>query len=58
MKEIRIIYDENIEPPIVDIRENGMGVQFEKMDSYDRWKIIEKIDEVKEKLIKIHQSSW
>lgn len=57
MKEIRITYVNGVNP-IIDVRDNGVSLEFKKIDPYDRWKIIEKLDEAKEELIKIHQSSW
>lgn len=57
MKEINIIY-ENGEPPMIGIKEDGEWLEFKKIDPYDRWKIIEKLEKAKEELIKIHQASW
>lgn len=57
MKEIRITYYAG-EAPMIGISENGESLEFKKIDSYDRWKIIEKLDEAKDELIKIHQASW
>lgn len=57
MKEIRITYYFG-EAPMIDISEDGESLEFKKIDPYDRWKIIEKLDEAKEELIKIHQASW
>lgn len=57
MKEIRIYYESG-EAPIIDVRERGISLNFKKIDPYDRWKIIEKLDEAKEQLVKIHQASW
>lgn len=57
MKEIRITYYEG-EAPMIGISEDGECLEFKKIDPYDRWKIIEKLEEAREKLIKIHQASW
>lgn len=57
MKEIRITYYEG-EVPMIGISEDGESLEFKKIDSYDRWKIIEKLEEVKYELIKIHQALW
>lgn len=57
MKEIKITYY-NGEAPMIGISEDGESLEFKKIDPYDRWKIIEKLEEAREKLIKIHQASW
>lgn len=57
MKEIRISY-ENEESPIINIRDNGVSLNIKKIDPYDRWKIIEKLEEAKEELMRIHKASW
>lgn len=57
MKEIRITYYDR-EAPMIGISEDGGSLEFKKIDSYDRWKIIEKLEEAKEELVRIHKSSW
>lgn len=57
MKEIRISYVNGVNP-IIDVRDNGVSLEFEKIDSCDRWQIIEKLEECRKELIKIHRASW
>ena len=57
MKEIRITYYEG-EAPMIGISEDGESLELKKIDPYDRWKIIMKLEEAREELIRIHQASW